>query len=57
MSEHRRVISINSEGVALKDMTLIGGIRFNEKGLKAESLMPDVFTKNVLQKHLFHDRG
>jgi hypothetical protein len=51
VSEHRRVVSIKSEGVALKDMTLVGGIRFLiKKGLKAKSLMPDVFTKNVLHK-------
>ncbi len=50
-------ISINLEGVALKDMTLIGGIRLNYKGFKAESLMPVVFTKKVLKKYLVYKRG
>jgi hypothetical protein len=47
----------NLEGVALKDMTLVGGIRLNYKGFKAESLMPVVFTKEVLQKYLVYNRG
>jgi hypothetical protein len=38
-------------------MTLVGGIRLSNKGFKAESLMPEVFTKKVLQKHLSQYRS
>jgi hypothetical protein len=40
------------EGVALKDMTLVGGIRLKYKGFKADSLMPVVFAKKVIEKYL-----
>jgi hypothetical protein len=50
-------ISIKSVGAALKDMTLVGGIRLNCKGFKANSLMPVIFAKKVLQKYLVHNRG
>ncbi len=52
--EHRHVIYQSNQKESL---TLVGGIRFTYKGFKAESLMPDVFTKKVLQKHLYHNRG
>ncbi len=41
----------------IKDMTLVGEIRLNCKGFKADSLMPVVFAKKVLQKYLVHNRG
>ena len=50
-------ISIKLEGVALKDMILIGGIRLNYKGFKADSLMPVVLAKKVLQTYLVHNRS
>ncbi len=43
------------EGDALRDATLVGGIRLNNKGFKAESLMPVVFAKKVLEKYLVHN--
>ncbi len=57
LSEHRSVISIKLERFALKDTTLVGGIRLNNKGFKAKSLMPIIFAKKVLEKYLVHNRG
>jgi hypothetical protein len=42
--------SIKSEGAALKDMRLVGGIGLNCKGFKADSLMPVVFAKKGVTK-------
>ena len=50
-------ISIKSEGCVLNDMTLVGGIRLNYKGIKSASLMPVVFEKKVLEKYLSRNRG
>jgi len=55
VSEHR--ISINSEGLALQDITLAGGIRLNYNGFKAKSLNVFFFTINVLQKYTEHHWG
>ena len=57
MSEHRHVISIKSEGCVQDDWTIAWGIRFNYKGFKAKTLMPVVFAKKVLERHLLHNRG
>ncbi len=46
MSEYMHVIyQSNQKGLLLKDMTLIGGVRLNCKGFKANSLMSVVFAK------------
>ena len=49
--------SIESEGCVQDDWTIVGGIRFNYKGFKANTLMPVVFAKKVLERHLLHNRG
>ena len=43
--------SIKSEGVALKDWLLGGGIKLSYKGFKTDSLMSDVFAKKKLEKY------
>ena len=49
-------ISIKLEGVALKDCTLVGGIRPSFKSITADSLRTVVFPKKVLEKYLMHNR-
>ena len=52
MSEHYWCqFSIKSEGVALKDWLLVGGIKLSYKGFKTDSLMSDVFAKKKLEKY------
>jgi len=45
------------EGVALQDMTLVGGTRLNYKWFKAKSLMSVFLAKKVLQAYLVQNRG
>jgi hypothetical protein len=59
VSGHRLIIniSINSEGLALEDILLVGGIRLNYNGLKAKSLNAVVLAIKVLQKYPAHHWG
>ncbi len=51
-------ISIKSEGLALQDITLVGGIRLNNNGFNAKSRNSVVLAiNNVLQKYHVHQWG
>ena len=56
-SEDRGVISIKSEGAALKDLTLVGGIRPSYKSITADSLRTVISPKKVLERYPAHNRG
>ena len=53
VSEH----GLESEGLALQDIKLVGGIRLNYNGFNAKSLNSVVLAINVLQKYPAHHWG
>ena len=50
-------VSINSEGLALQDIPLVGGIRLNYNRFRAKSLNVIMLAMKVLQKYPAHHWG